>query len=423
MNDTHGNHTLESLGLTEPRPHRRRIWWVLAALALIALAAFAFFRPGGSSAPDAARFTIEQITRGSLSVKVTATGRLEPVGQVDVGSELSGTVASVLVTHNQTVRKGQTLARLDTSTLKAQVVQAEAALTSAEAGVREARATLMEREAEHARLTEAWRLSEGMALSARDLDASAAGVTRAEAAVSTAEAQVAEAGARLAVSRTSLSKAEIRTPIDGVVLNRAVEPGQTVAASLQAPVLFTIAGSLTEMELHVFVDEADVGQVRQGQQASFTVDAYPGRAYSALITEVRYTPTEAAGVITYETVLLVDNADLSLRPGMTATTEITTLALTDVLLVPNAALRFSPPRTEEDSRTFMEKLIPRRPRRSNQNGGNGPTVWVRNTAPGGTPLKAIPLKLGPTDGSLTVVESGEVQAGTPVAVGLAPGKE
>jgi HlyD family secretion protein len=233
-----------------------------------------------------------------------------------------------------------------------------------------------------------------------------------------ARANVAQAQAGVRSDETNLRKASIRSPINGVVLSRKVESGQTVAASFQAPVLFTLAEDLAKMELQVDVDEADVGQVHVGQQATFTVDAWPGRKYGAVITRVGYGSQEKDGVVSYLTLLAVDNADLSLRPGMTGTAEITTLTRQDVLLVPNAALRFSPAVAaapeKKQSRGVVGALMPRppsTPKKVKAPPGNGPSrVWVLRD---GTPA-AIEVKTGATNGKVTEILGGDLRSGMEV---------
>jgi HlyD family secretion protein len=247
-------------------------------------------------------------------------------------------------------------------------------------------------------------------------DSAEAAYARAEAALAIARAQVTQAQAQLDSDRTALHKATIHAPISGIVLKRQVEPGQTVVASLQAPVLFVLAESLAHMELHVAVDEADVGQVREGQRATFTVDAYAERTFPAVITQVRFAPKTVAGVVTYETVLAVENTDLTLRPGMTATADIVVTKLAGVLLVPNAALRFTPPVSEEQTAAsrggLLSRLLPRPPvrrastdRRQDAASSRQQRVW---TLRHGEPV-VIPVTAGATDGHLTEVVAGELE--------------
>ena len=337
-----------------PSPWKRWLkWLVLAVVAIVVL--FLIFGRGGSKAP---RYVTQEVARGDLRVTVTATGNLEPRNQVDIGSELSGTIRSVHADVNDEVTAGQVLAVLDTTRLRAQVLQAESSLASAEARVIQTEASEKEARANLARLLKVRELSNNKLPSQQDLDVAEASVARSVGETAAARAAVAQARANLEAVKTDLSKTEIRSPINGVVLVRSVEAGQTVAASLQAPILFTLAEDLKKMELHVAVDEADVGAVEVGQQATFTVDAFPNRVFAARITQVHFASSKtqsasassaggggsatSTGVVTYQTVLEVENEDLLLRPGMTATAEILTTNIEDALVVPNAALRFTP---------------------------------------------------------------------------------
>jgi len=333
----------------------RVLRWLIAVLALALIGGgFAWFR-SGSTVDAAPRYQTEPLSQGNLRVTVSATGKLEPINQVDVGSELSGTIETVLVDYNDRVKKGQILARLDLAKLQDAIAKAKAALASTEAKVLQTVATVKESRANLGRLRHVAKLSGGKVPAPTELETAEATMERAIADEASARAAVEEARATLRSNETDLTKASIRSPIDGVVLERQVEPGQTVAASLQAPVLFTLAENLAQMELQVDVDEADVGQVREGQSATFTegqsatftVDAYPNRSYPARIGLVRFGAETVNNVVTYKTILNVNNDDLSLRPGMTATAEIVTTERENVLLVPNAALRFTPPQPTE----------------------------------------------------------------------------
>ncbi|KPJ98794.1 MAG: RND transporter [Nitrospira bacterium SG8_35_4] len=413
-------------GLDQATGKGRRLkrWIVPCILILLATAALIIWRTDDTAV--SARYSTEEVKRGNLTISVTATGRVEPTNQVDVGSELSGIIETVEVDYNDWVKAGQVLARLDTSKLDAQVLKSRAALESAQAKVRQAKATVQETRNEHDRLTKVLAMSGGKVPSRHELDAGEAALHRALAEEAAAEAAVAEARATLDVNETDLSKTVIKSPINGIVLVRAVEPGQTVAASLQAPVLFTIAEDLTKMELHVDVDEADVGQVKEGQDAMFTVDAYPERNFSAQITQVRFGSQKVEGVVTYETLLSVDNSDLSLRPGMTATADITVNNIENTLLIPNAALRFSPPvpKKKPESGGLIDKLIPRRRRRpasgndaDRKGTGQGQRVWVL-TEQGQQPIKPVPVKTGFTDGSFTAIADGSLEPGQRVIIGM-----
>jgi HlyD family secretion protein len=405
------------LGRPEGRVSRTR-WWVAAVIALVVAAGAAWWLRARTDQASAPRYLTQPAAVGTLVVSVSATGSLQPTNKVDVGSELSGIVDQVFVDDNDRVKKGQLLARLDLAKLNDAVGRSRAVLASAEAQVLQARATLAEARANLARFRQVSELSGGKVPSRSEMDAAEAAHARAEASEAIARAAVVQAGATLRSDETNLAKAHIRSPIDGMVLTRKVEPGQTVAASFQAPVLFTIAEDLSKMELQVDVDEADVGQVRAGQEATFSVDAWPGRRYDAVITRVSFGSQVKENVVSYPTVLRVSNDDLSLRPGMTGTAEIVTLTREGVLLVPNAALRFSPPAQEaapqKTNRSLVSMMMPRPPRQAQRApaaGANGaPRVWVLRE---GQP-QPVDVKTGATDGRMTEITGGALEAGTPV---------
>lgn len=405
-----------STGGSGGRFPRLRLWIIAAAVLIAAAAAYRFL--GGEGDGSQVRYLAEPATMGNLVVKVSATGNLQPTNQVDVGSELSGIVEDVYVDDNDQVKKDQVLARLDLSRLQDAVTRSRANVDAAKAQVQQAQATEVEARANLARLKEVARLSGGKVPSRSEMDTAEANLKRAQAAEASVRASVAQAQAALQSDETNLGKASIRSPIDGVVLTRQVEPGQTVAASFQAPVLFTLAEDLTKMELQVDVDEADVGKVQVGQDATFTVDAWPGRQYKAVITQVGYGSQVKDGVVSYPATLQVTNDDLSLRPGMTATADITTLTRDNVLLVSNAALRFTPPpqsATSSSSGGLLRALIPHRPRsaRRQNNPSNGEGVqhvWVLRD---GAPVP-VEVKTGPSDGRVTEITGGDIRAGTEV---------
>ena len=358
------------------------------------------------------------VTRGSLVVSVTATGTLEALNQVEVGSELSGVIAAVTVDFNDRVKAGDVLARLETERLESRVLFSRASLEAAEARVLDAEATVRQtaRDLERAQSLAGRGFQSGEAL-----DAATAAAERALAALALAKAQVTEATAQLASDETDLEKAVITSPIDGVVMKREVEPGQTVAASLQTPLLFLLAEDLTRLELHVAVDEADVSKVKEGQSARFTVDAYPDRAFPATISQVRYAPETTEGVVTYETLLALDNSELLLRPGMTATADIAVAEVADALLVPNEALRFTPPDADQgtEGRSGPPMLAPPMRRAAQtENPADDPgarrTVWVLEN---GTP-KAVEVTAGASDGRYTEIVDGELAPDDPVIVDM-----
>ena len=391
------------------------------------------------SSGDAVEYATQELERGNLTVTVSATGNLKPINQVDVGSEQSGLITAVYVDVNDRVVKGQVLASLDQSRLIDTVNQSKASVAAAEAGVGEAQATAAQTQSNLERLEQVYRLSGGKVPSKTEMDSGRADYRRAAAAVLSARAQVLQARAQLATAETNLRKARIFSPVTGVVLSRSIEPGQTVAASLNAPVLFTIAEDLAQMELEVSVDEADVGEVKDGQRATFTVDAFPGQAFPARIervnvgansTDSESSSSSAAGnVVAYTAVLSVDNARLNLRPGMTATAEIVTREAKNVLLVPNAALRFSPDRAavragRQDGGVTSVLMPPRRRNRPNQEVaiGRGSKQTVYILGENGQP-EPVEVRVGQTDGSQTQVTGKALKPGMKVITGQLAGRE
>jgi HlyD family secretion protein len=396
----------------------RRWRWLAGAMVLVVAAVVAglLLRAGDRAAGP--RYHTEPVTQGTLVVKVSATGNLQPTNKVEVGSELSGLVTAVPVEENDRVKKGQVLAQLDLAKLKDAVTRSRATLAAAEAQVLQAQATMEEARAQLARFKQVAELSGGKVPSKSELATAEANLKRAEANLASARASVTQARANLQSDETNLGKASIRSPINGVVLTRKVEPGQTVAATLQAPVLFTLAEDLAKMKLQVDVDEADVGQVRVGQTATFTVDAWPGRKYTGIITRVGYGSQTKDNVVSYPTVLAVNNDDLSLRPGMTGTADIVTVTRENVLLVPNAALRFTPAVAGAPAGGapggIVGKLMPRPPSQPPKLAapvaGGKPMVWVLSDGQ----AVSIEIRTGATNGQMTEVLGGKLTAGTQV---------
>ena len=394
--------------------------WIAAGICVAAAlaAAFVFFRAGGSSA--AVQYKTQEVRRGNLTVIVTATGTLKPINNtVSVSSELSGIIKAVEVNYNSKVKAGQILARLDTTKLEAQVTQSKAALESAKARVLQTRATIEETRSKVAQYKKVRELSQNKVPSQTEMDAAEASLARALADDAAARAAVSQAEATLAANLTDLSKAVIRSPIDGVVLTRDVEPGQTVAAAYQAPTLFTLAADLTRMELHVNVDEADVGLIREGQKSTFSVAAYANRTFDAQIVRANYGSTTTSGVVTYETVLKVANPDLLLRPGMTATADIVVRKIENALLIPSAALRFTPPAQEEkkQSRGLIGAMLPGPPRQENKQAGDSTNqkqhrVWTLINGQ----LSPVSITIGQANNGMTEVTGGDLKPGVALVV-------
>ena len=337
-------------------------------------------------AGSAPSYITQSVLRGPLSVTVSATGTLAPRDQVDVGAEISGRIDSIAVDFNDRVRKGQVLARINTDQLQAQLAQARATLDQSQATLQQNEDTIRRDRA----------LAKSGAVSPQQLVAAEGDYGRARAGVALATAQVKQ-------DETMLSKATIYSPIEGVVLDRKVSVGQTVVAAMQTPVLFTLASDLSQMELKVDIDEADVGQVHTGSAASFSVDAYPAREFSATLISIHNSPQTVQGVVTYQGVLLVQNRDDLLKPGMTATASIEAARVHSALLVPNGALRYVPPES-------VKAAAP--PLRASRNG----IAWGRVWALEGRNLVPHNVRLGPSDGKQTVISDTDLRAGVAVVV-------
>jgi HlyD family secretion protein len=413
----------QALELDTPAKQNKRFLMFGGLLILLIVGGFTLHKLLSNQAEkQLPRFETTPLKRGDLTVTVTATGKLEPVTQVDIGIEVSGTVAEIKADFNDTVKAGQILATLDLRLFDARVKQSQGALDQAKARLADAEATIAEKEKILAFMQQARQLSGGQLPAKQEIVAAEANLKRALALKKQIQAAINQAEGQLKLDQTNLIKASIRTPIDGIVLDRKIEKGQTVAASLQTPVMFTIAKNLTEMELHVDVDEADVGKIKLGQPASFSVDAYPDKTFPAKISEIRYAPQTVNGVVTYQTVLLVNNADLFLRPGMTATADVIVSQAKQVLVVPNAALRFSPEEQNgrpKKEKSFVEKLIPSPPRSStpkkvrekkNHQKKPAPQIWVvENNQP-----KAVQVQTGLNDGEMTEISAPQLKEGMAV---------
>lgn len=388
------------------KPKRGRWVWA-AVLGAALLFGGAWYWQGKSTAASTISYTTEAISKGDLTVTVTATGTVQPTTEVEVSSELSGTLATVAVDYNDEVKVGQILATLDTTKLAAQSANAKAQLASAKARVTQAEASA--REAAENLKTQQELAVKGVA-TRKDMVGYEAADQRAQAAVDIAKADLTLAEANLDLVTADLDKAVIRSPINGVVLNRTAEAGQIVAATFEAPVLFTLAEDLTRMQLLVDIDEADIGKVSVGDSARFSVDAYDGKDFPATITQVRFAPEITDDVVTYKAVLSVENPDKLLRPGMTATAVVTVDQVAGALLVPNASLRYAPPAaaTASNGGTGLLGLIMPRPgSRSGGAVGSGKSIWVLRD---GTPVE-IAVEIGASDGKYTAISGADLVEG------------
>ncbi|WP_431469533.1 efflux RND transporter periplasmic adaptor subunit [Sphingosinithalassobacter sp. LHW66-3] len=433
MADPHDENLDEFLGAKKRPWWRRYFKWIIigAVVVVLGLLLSRCFAP----APPPSYATAE-VTRGTLNVTVSATGKLAPTNQVQVGSELSGLVERVLVEVNDRVTRGQPLAVLDTSRLDDAITQSQASLNANIAQVAQAQATLEEAQAQLARLQEVERLSGGRVPSDTEMQAAEAAVARARANLRAAQANVVSARASLSSNQTQRYKAIIRSPVNGVVLARQIDEGQTVAASFNTPTLFVIAEDLNTMELQVAIDEADVGEVKEGQRATFTVDAFPGRTFPATIERVDLgsnlsaqsatssTASSATGsqVVSYAATLSVANPDGILRPGMTATATINVDEREQALLVPNGALRFTPPAAgggEAKGGGFKMQFGPDQAEQQKGIGeGSRQTIYVLGEDGQPQPVQVV---TGASDGSRTEVRGEELRAGMQVIVGVRSG--
>jgi len=363
---------------------------IIGAILLIAVAGASFFLFRNKGADP--QFRTEQVERGDIVMTVTATGTVNPVTTVLVGTQVSGTIKNILVDFNSPVRRGQLIAQIDPATFQAQADQARANVLSARANLEKAEATLLDTKRTMERNRELF-LKNLIARS--ELDTAETNNQTAQAGVSAAKSQVAQTEAALKFSETNLQYTRILSPVDGVVISRNVDVGQTVAASFQTPTLFTIAQDLTKMQIDTNVDEADIGKVVVGQEVEFSVDAYPENVFRGKVWQVRNAPITVQNVVTYDVVIQVSNPELKLKPGMTANVSIIISTKRDVLKIPNGALRFKP---SEKSPTTSDK--------------KGPGVWVSEQ----DKPKRIPVALGISDGNYTELVSGEVREGQELIV-------
>ncbi|CCV14618.1 efflux RND transporter periplasmic adaptor subunit [Mesorhizobium sp. STM 4661] len=386
---------------------KRRRGWLYGLLALIVIAAGLVGYQWYAGSPAKIDYTTVPAAVADLTVAVSATGTLQPLTQVDISSQLSGIIRSVSVQENQQVKKGDVLAALDTAKLEVQIERAEASAQAAAANVEDASVTLNENEKALARA--AALTKRGMATD-QSLEAATATRDRSKAALDSAKANLAIANADLKSQQTDLANSTIYAPIDGIVLTRSVDPGQTVASSLQAPVLFVIAADLRNMELVAAVDEADIGAIKSGQHARFTVDAFPERPFDAEIRDISYASVTTDGVVTYNARLEVDNNELLLRPGMTATVSVVTRQAKGVLTVPATAFRYRPAASTARAWSLSELFTGRMGRP----GGNRQRQAAAQPTDGSRTLyvlengrpRPVNVKIGSTDGELTEITSG-----------------
>ena len=438
MNDPQAQADLDAfLGTPPDSPWRRRAIWGGGAVLLLGLLLLLTRCFNGSGENG---YITQDVRQGDLNVTVSATGNLAPTNQVEVGSEISGTVDKVLVDYNDRVVKGQTLAIIDTELLDETINQSRATLAARQADINQARATLADAEAQLNRFQQVYKLSGGKVPAKTEMETAIANRDRAAAAVKTAEANAVAAQADLSSNETRRDKAVIKAPVTGVVLARKIEPGQTVAASFNTPTLFILAEDLHSMQLEVAIDEADVGQVKSGQSATFTVDAYPGESFPARIRRVNVgsnnlsttssasssssaaAASSSSNVVAYDAILTVNNRSGKLLPGMTATADIAVNAVHDALLVPNGAFRFTPGQSSKGGQNqgLMSGMTarPRFRRGAEQErkigAGSRQTIYIVGSNGQPQPIQVV---TGASDGRNTAVQSKDLKPGMEVITG------
>ncbi len=377
-------------------PRRRRLTVVTGTMGLLALLALALWY-WSSNDPVAGHYKTLRIERGPITALVTATGAVNPVISVQVGSQVSGKIAKLYADFNSVVREGQILASIDPKPYQAKVSQAKAALKSAQANLAKAQNMLLQKKLELDRMAA---LRTQQFVSQSDLDLANTNYRDAEAQVDLSEAQIDQAKATLSSAELDLGYTTIYSPVNGTVVSRNVEEGQTVAASFQTPTLFVLAQDLTRMQVIANVSESDIGGVTEGKSADFRVDAYPREFFHGVVTQVRNAPVSIQNVVTYDVIISVDNPELKLKPGMTANITIVTARNEDALRAPNAALRFRMPGVPVDRKT--------------------PQLWVLETT---GRVRAAPITTGIADSLYTEIVAGEAREGDAAIVGIATAED
>lgn len=414
--------------ITRRKRRRLRPWMVWSVLLLCLGAGLYWYGFLRETRTSTVHYVTSPVARGDITVIVTAVGIVQPTEQVEVGSLISGTISEVRVAINDKVTKGQVLARLDTSSLEAELARDQASLTARKAEVEDARAA---EEAARDSLTRAQKMREKGLNSEEVMAVATTAMRRADAALASAQANVQVAEADVKLSQTNIDKAVIVAPIDGMILNMDASVGQTVSASTATVILFTLAHDLGQMQLQVDVDEADIGQVAVGDGARFSVDAYLGQTFPAKVSVMHYAPTTVDGIVTYPTILTIDNSDHKLRPGMTASADITVEQARQVVTVPNAAFRFTPPVAQPGTQRSSGLLgmlfsggAPSRQGRLSTSVTNDVTKdGFRNlyVLRDGVPQQ-LAVKTGLTDGDVTEVTEGPLQDGDQIITAQSAGR-
>ena len=392
---------------------KRKLFIVIGLVTVTGLSAAAMYARRGVDAPAV---VTDVVSRGDIRTVVTANGSIEAVDTVQVGTQVSGTIQSLGADFNSIVKKGQVLARLDPSIIQADIERQRANLLGAEADAERLRVQLNDATTKLGRAKE---LAARQLIAASDLDAADITQRSAEAQVKAAMAQVTQARAAVAQAEVNLQKTVIKSPIDGIVISRSVELGQTVAASLQAPTLYTIAADLRNMQLKASIDESDLGSINKGQAVTFRVDAYPNETFAGRVEQIRLNPVIESNVVTYAAIVSAPNAQLKLKPGMTATLNVETARKDNVLRVPSTALRFRPTQamlaalagTDVDSGKPGANAKPVATSGRATSAPAKATVWVYD----GDSISPVPVTVGIADATFTEIVAGDIQEGTSLA--------
>ncbi|MCG3692907.1 efflux RND transporter periplasmic adaptor subunit [Aliarcobacter butzleri] len=403
---------LESFS-SKKRINRKFIYIVIAIISFLAIVLFFIFN--GNNKSNKIEYITKKVTQGDLSVVVSTTGNLNPTNSVEIGIEVSGTLKEIFVDFNDEVKAGQILAKIDTVKLQSQVDSSTAALAIAVANQKESQVLLNNKKTLYDRTLNMYKNSGGKYPSKNELDDTRFSYEAAIESLEAAKAKVLQAQSNLKTDKQNLEKASVKSSIDGIVLNREVEVGQTLAATMSAPKLFTIAKDLTNMDLIVSIDEADVADIKKDLPVTFTVDAYPNKVFNGKVKQVRLNPVDTNGVVTYETVVSVDNEDLLLKPGMTATAKIITKESKNKLLIPNGALRFKP-KMQEQKNGGVNLVGPNMNRPANvardlSKKELSPIFILENNQP-----KRVMVKVLDSDGKLTSIESQELKVNDEVII-------
>ncbi|MEV9594136.1 efflux RND transporter periplasmic adaptor subunit [Aliarcobacter butzleri] len=403
---------LESFS-SKKRINRKFIYIAIAIVSFLAIVLFFIFNRNDKS--NKIEYITKKVTQGDLSVVVSTTGNLNPTNSVEIGIEVSGTLKEIFVDFNDEVKAGQILAKIDTVKLQSQVDSSTAALAIAVANQKESQVLLNNKKTLYDRTLNMYKNSGGKYPSKNELDDTRFSYEAAIESLEAAKAKVLQAQSNLKTDKQNLEKASVKSSIDGIVLNREVEVGQTLAATMSAPKLFTIAKDLTNMDLIVSIDEADVADIKKDLPVTFTVDAYPNKVFNGKVKQVRLNPVDTNGVVTYETVVSVDNEDLLLKPGMTATAKIITKESKNKLLIPNGALRFKP-KMQEQKNGGVNLVGPNMNRPANvardlSKKELSPIFILENNQP-----KRVMVKVLDSDGKLTSIESEELKVNDEVII-------